>query len=86
MSREYRRSIEMVEQELQRIAKSSYPDTDLCEGMIQANLAHGFISQAESVELTQRVVDAVSARRQVLHRQSAASRMAVFQQQYGRTP
>lgn len=84
MRRSHERSIEMLEQQLRQIAKSDYPDTDFCEGMIQANLAHGFLSQAESIELMQRVVDAVSDRRRVLHQQSAARRMADYERQYGR--
>jgi hypothetical protein len=76
MSRSHARSVEMVEQQLKRIAKSSYPDSDFCEGMIQANLAHGFINQVESIDLMQRVVDAVSERRRVLHQQNVASQVA----------
>lgn len=83
MSRGHERAIEMVEHQLKQIAKSDYPDEGFGAGMIQANLAQGFISQVESVELEQRVVDAVSARRRVLQQQSAANRLADYKRQYG---
>jgi hypothetical protein len=65
----------MIEQQIEWIGKSSFPNSDLCEGMIQANLAHGFIGQSESLELTQRAHDAESARRAELHQQDIARRM-----------
>ncbi|MFJ7315245.1 hypothetical protein ACIQVE_21280 [Pseudomonas sp. NPDC098747] len=76
MCRNRDRSIEMVEQQIEWIGKSSFPDSNLCEGMIQANLAHGFINQGESLELTERAYGAASARRAELHRQDTARRLA----------
>jgi len=84
MSTGYQRSIAMVEIELRRIGKSRYPSSELCEGMIQANLAHGFINQSESLELTQRAYDVVATRRQELHRESISRRMADMNKLYGR--
>jgi hypothetical protein len=84
MSRGHERAIEMVEHQLKQIEKSNHPDEGFIAGMIQANLAQGFISQAESIELEQRAIDAVSVRRRALQQQSAANRLAAYEQQYGR--
>lgn len=81
MSRSHGRSIEMVEQQIEWIGRSSFPDANICEGMIQANLAHGFINQGESLELSQRAHDAAAARRAELHRQDTARRLASFKQE-----
>lgn len=78
MSPSRRRSLLMVEQQIEWIRKSTYPNSDLCEGMIQANLAHGYISQREALELTRRAHEAESARRAELHQQNIARHLADF--------
>lgn len=85
MSSDYQRSIDMVGQECRRLGKSNYPSAEMCEGMIQANLAHGFISQAESLELTQKALDAVAARRKVLQAENMARRLDDLNKLYGVT-
>ena len=84
MSSQHERAIEMIERQIGRAAVSAHPDCDFCEGMIQANVGQGHISTEESVELMQRLVDTVSARRRMLQQQSAANRLAAYEQQYGR--
>lgn len=78
------RAIEMIQHQITRICKSACPDSDFCEGMIQANVGQGHISTEESEELMQQLVDAVSARRRELQHQSAAQRLAAYEHQYGR--
>ncbi|QLG93730.1 hypothetical protein HZF02_18005 [Pseudomonas yamanorum] len=84
MSRYHERAIDMIQHQITRICKSACPDADFCEGMIQANVGQGHISTEESEELMQQLVDAVSARRRELQRQSAAQRLAAYEHQYGR--
>ncbi|TPG76337.1 hypothetical protein EAH78_18415 [Pseudomonas arsenicoxydans] len=75
-------SIRMIEQQIEWIGQSSFPESNTCVGMIQANLAHGFIDQRESLELTERAYNAEEARRVALHQRDTAGRLAAIQ--YGK--
>ena len=78
----HQRAIDMIQHQITRVCKSMCPDEDFCEGMIQANVAQGHISTEESVELTQELINAVSARRREIQQQNAARRLAEYELQY----
>ncbi len=80
----HQRAIDMIQNQITRVCKSMCPDEDFCEGMIQANVAQGHISTEESVELTQELINAVSARRREIQQQNAARRLAEYELQYER--
>ncbi|MFV3014658.1 hypothetical protein ACM9HO_02875 [Pseudomonas sp. KHB2.9] len=80
----HQRAIDMIQYQITRVCKSMCPDEDFCEGMIQANVAQGHISTEESVELTQELINAVSARRREIQQQNAARRLAEYELQYER--
>lgn len=80
----HQRAIDMIQHQITRACKSMCPDEDFCEGMIQANVAQGHISTEESVELTQELINAVSARRREIQQQNAARRLAEYELQYER--
>ncbi|WP_449102501.1 hypothetical protein [Pseudomonas extremaustralis] len=80
----HQRAIDMIQHQITRVCKSMCPDEDFCEGMIQANVAQGHISTEESVELTQELINAVSARRREIQQQNAARRLAEYELQYER--
>jgi len=80
----HQRAIDMIQHQITRVCKSMCPDEDFCEGMIQANVAQGHISTEESVELTQELINAVSARRREIQQQNAARRLVEYELQYER--
>lgn len=80
----HQRAIDMIQHQITKVCKSVCPDEDFCEGMIQANIAQGHISTEESVELTQELINAVSARRREIQQQNAARRLAEYELQYER--
>ena len=80
----HQRAIDMIQHQITRVCKSMCPDEDFCEGMIQANVAQGHISTEESVELTQELINAVSAQRREIQQQNAARRLAEYELQYER--
>ena len=80
----HQRAIDMIQYQITRVCKSMCPDEDFCEGMIQANVAQGHISTEESVELTQELINAVSARRREIQQKNAARRLAEYELQYER--
>lgn len=80
----HQRAIDMIQRQITQVCKSMRPDEDFCEGLIQANVGQGHISTEESVELMQELVNAVSARRRELQRESSAQRLAAYERQYAR--
>lgn len=63
--------IELVEDQIKYLAKSSAPHSGFCEGVIQSVLHIGGISQGEALELTRRAHLAEEARRNELKQLSA---------------
>lgn len=63
----------MLEREIQRQSTTEYPHTDFGDGLVQAFLALGVISDAQQMEYSSKLNKAARDRHQVLRQRRAGS-------------
>lgn len=79
------RAVEQIEGEIKRIKDSLYPSDDTLTGFIEANYAHGFISDEQYVGYQRQGAAAVLERKEQLRRESSSSKLAALNLLHGTT-
>lgn len=82
MSTPCERAVIMIERQIEQIRISDYPNSEFCQGMIQANYAQGFIDERQVEVYEQLASDAVLTRRRALHRSDMDRKLRALNQLY----
>jgi hypothetical protein len=83
MSRHHDIAVTMIERQLDQIRISDYPNSEFCQGMIQANYAQGFIDEQQVEAYEQLASDAVLIRRRALHTANMVRKLGSLNQLHG---
>lgn len=79
------RAVEQIEGEIKRIKDSLYPSDDTLTGFIEANYAHGFISDEQRDGYIRQGVSVKIERKEQLRRESSSSKLAALNILHGTT-
>ncbi|WP_341959233.1 hypothetical protein [Pseudomonas sp. RC10] len=83
MSNHHETAVTMIERQIERIRISDYPNSEFCQGMIQANYAQGFIDEQQLEAYEQLASDAVLTRRRAIRTAVMVRKLSSLHQLHG---